>query len=119
MPGAAKPAAVARAGSRVVRSTSRADRSQATDAPAPRSPAGGSGAADDPAAPAPPAPRSRPGDRSDDPARASATSPSVPALVTGNQIGGGFFKGFFSSLLALLWQFFRFRKCCLRFAFPI
>src|SRR5689334_20469124 len=110
MPAAAGPAATARAGPRGVRSTSRAHRSQATDAPAPRSPAGGSGAADDPAAPAPPAPRSRPGDRSDDPARASATSPSVPALVTGNQIGGGFFKGFPAYPLSsadFVWQILR------------
>src|SRR5690349_23140316 len=98
MPGAAKPAAVARAGSRVVRSTSRADLSQARDAPAPRSPAGGSGAADDPAAPSPPGPRSRPGDLSDDPPHASVRL-SVPALVTGNQSVCGFYKGFFRSLL--------------------
>src|SRR4051812_13897682 len=54
-----------------VPSTSRADRTQATDAPAPCSPAGGSGAVDDPPAPSLPGPRSRPGDLSDDPARAS------------------------------------------------
>jgi hypothetical protein len=30
---------------------------------------------------------------------------SVLALVTGNQIDGGFYKEFFRSLLALLWQF--------------
>src|SRR3954466_7247277 len=77
---------------------SRADRSQATDVPAPRSPAGGFGAADDPAAPSPPGSRSRPGDRSDDPARASV-SLSMPALASGNQINGGFYKGFFRSLL--------------------
>src|SRR3954452_14982415 len=76
----------------------RADRTRATDAPAPRSPAGGSGAVDDPAAPAPPGPRGRPGDLADDPARASA-SLSVPALVSGNQIDAGFYKGFFRSLL--------------------
>src|SRR4051812_39995064 len=102
MPGAAKPAAVARAEPRAVRSTSRSDRSQATDAPAPRSPAGGSGAADDPAAPAPPGSRSRPGDLSDDPTRASA-SRSMPALVTGNQTDGGFYEGFFRSLLSRMW----------------
>src|SRR4051812_14917331 len=54
-----------------VPSTSRADRTQATDVPAPCSPAGGSGAVDDPPAPSLPGPRSRPGDLSDDPARAS------------------------------------------------
>ena len=59
---------------------------------------GGSGAADDPAAPSPLGSRSRPGGLSDDPSRASA-SLSVPALVTGNQIDGGFYKGFFRSLL--------------------
>src|SRR5215216_2578757 len=77
----------------------RADRSQATDVPAPRSPAGGFGAADDPAAPSPPGSRSRPADRSDDPARASV-SLSMPALASGNQINGGFYKGFFRSLLS-------------------
>src|SRR3954470_7706680 len=71
MPAAARPAAIARVGSRAGRSTSRADRTQATDAPAPCSPAGGSGAVDDPPAPSLPGPRSRPGDLSDDPARAS------------------------------------------------
>src|ERR1700753_4162450 len=98
MPGAAEPAAVAQAGLRAVRSTSRADRTQATDAPARCSPAGGSGAMDDPAAPSPPGPRSRRCGLSDDPARASAPL-CMPALVTGNQIGRGFFKGFFRSLL--------------------
>src|SRR3954465_12477119 len=61
-----------------VPSTSRADRTQATDAPAPCSPAGGSGAVDDPPAPSLPGPRSRPGALSDDPARASPR-PSPPA----------------------------------------
>src|SRR5690242_5518907 len=93
MPAAAKPAAVARAEPRAGQSTSRADRTQATDAPAPRSPAGGSVAADDPAAPSPPGQSSRPGDLSDDPARASASF-SVPALVMGHQIDDGFYKGF-------------------------
>src|SRR3954453_8991376 len=63
--------AIAQVGSRAGRSTRRADRTQATDAPAPCSPAGGSGAVDDPPAPSPPGPRSRPGHLSDDPARAS------------------------------------------------
>src|SRR6201989_847936 len=101
MPGAAEPAAVAQAGLRAVRSTSRADRSQATDAPGLRSPAGGSGAMDDPAAPSPPGPRSRRCGLSDDPARASAPL-CMPALVTGNQIDDGFYKEFFRSLLILL-----------------
>src|ERR1700760_1034059 len=100
MPGAAEPAAVAQAGLRAVRSTSRADRTQATDAPGLRSPAGGSGAMDDPAAPSPPGPHSRRWGLSDDPARASAPL-CMPALVTGNQIGRGFFKGFFRSLVTL------------------
>src|ERR1700712_4977082 len=58
-------------GSRAGQSTSRSGRTQATDAPGLRSPAGGSGAVDDPAAPSPPGSRSRSDDLSDDPARAS------------------------------------------------
>src|ERR1700761_3072983 len=111
MPGAAEPAAVAQAGLRGVRSTSRADRTQATDAPARCSPAGGSGAMDDPAAPSPPGPRSRRWGLSDDPARASAPL-CMPALVTGNQIGRGFFKGFFRSLLSAVMVSLRYSGVC-------